>query len=68
MIVLLTKAVNDSGEWLHGSTVGGWEDAEGKTHFQKHAWVLFINLYATRPAVAFIKLGALSKCFKFKAF
>lgn len=66
--VPLTIAVNDRAEWLDDLTVGDGDDAEGKTHFQTHTPVLFINLCATWPTVAFIKLRALSKCFKFKAF
>lgn len=41
LIVLLTIAVNDSPEWLHGSTAGGGEDTEGKNPFSK-AYMVFV--------------------------
>ena len=56
LIVPLTKAVNDSSEWLHGLTVGEGMEADGAFHFQKHTWFLFINLHATQQPVAFIRL------------
>lgn len=41
LIVLPTIAVNDSPEWLHGSTAGGGEDTEGKNPFSK-AYMVFV--------------------------
>lgn len=66
--MLPTIAVNDSGEWLHGSAMGDGRAQKGKTHFQKHTCFLFINLNAPWPAVAFMELEALSKCFQIQSF
>lgn len=50
LIVPLTIAVNNSPEWLRGSTVGGWG---GGTFSKEYMFFLFINLCAMWPAVAF---------------